>query len=71
MVTRLSGDEPKHLNGHDSAALMLEKESVLSFRVPDPSRHQAYRITSLLAKTRVNEIRVETLPAAQGLAAFW
>jgi hypothetical protein len=64
MVTRLSGDEPKHLNGHDSAALMLEKESVLSFRVLDPSRHQAYRITSLLAKTRVNEIRVKTLPAA-------
>ena len=64
MASRLSGRESERLSGNDSAMLMLEKQSVLSFRVPDPSRHQAYRTGSLLAKTRVNEIQVKTLAAA-------
>jgi hypothetical protein len=64
MAVRLSGRESERLSGNDSAMLMLEKQSVLSFRVPDPSRHQAYRTGSLLAKTRVNEIQVKTLSAA-------
>jgi len=64
MVARLSGRESERLNGHDSTVLMLEKQSVISFRVPDLSRHQAYRTASLLAKTRVNEIQVRPLPAA-------
>src|SRR6266851_9983745 len=64
MVARLSGRESERLNGHDSTVLMLEKQSVISFRVPDLSRHQAYRTASLLAKTRVNEIQVKSLPAA-------
>jgi len=64
MAVRLSGRESERLNGHDSAMLMLEKQSVLSFRVPDRSRHQAYRTGSLLARTRVNQIQVKTLSAA-------
>ncbi len=64
MVARLSGRESERLNGHDSTVLMLEKQSVISFRVPDLSRRQAYRTASLLAKTRVNEIQVKSLPAA-------
>jgi hypothetical protein len=64
MAVRLSGRESERLSGNDSAMLMLEKQSVLSFRVPDLSRHQAYRTSSLLAKTRVNEIQVKTLSAA-------
>ena len=64
MAVRLSGRESERLSGNDSAMLMLEKQSVLSFRVPDLSRHQAYRTGSLLAKTRVNEIQVKTLSAA-------
>jgi hypothetical protein len=64
MAVRLSGRESERLSGNDSAMLMLEKQSVLSFRVPDLSRHQAYRTSSLLAKTQVNEIQVKTLSAA-------
>jgi hypothetical protein len=64
MAVRLSGREAERLSGNDSAILMLEKQSVLSFRVPDLSQRQAYRTGSLLAKTRVNEIQVKTLSAA-------
>ncbi len=64
MAARLSGRESERSTGHDSAVLMLEKQSVVSFRVPDLSRRQAYRTASLLAKTRVNEIQVKPLPAA-------
>jgi hypothetical protein len=64
MAAQLSSRESERLNGHDSAILMLEKQSVLSFRVPERSPHQAYRTRSLLAMTRVNIIQVKTLPAA-------
>jgi hypothetical protein len=64
MAAQLSGHESERLNDHRPAVLMLEKESVLSYRVPDRSRHQTYRTASLLAKTRVNEIQVKPLPAA-------
>ena len=64
MAARLGGRESERLNGRDSAIVMLEKQSVLSFRVPDLSQHQAYRIASLLAKTRVNKIQVKALSAA-------
>jgi hypothetical protein len=64
MAARLGGRESERLNGHDSAIVMLEKQSVVSFRVPDLSQHQADRTASLLAKTRVNKIQVKTLSAA-------
>jgi hypothetical protein len=64
MAARLGGRDSERLNSHDSAIVMLEKQSVVSFRVPDLSQHQAYRTASLLAKTRVNKIQVKTLSAA-------
>ena len=64
LAVRLSGRESERLRGNDSAMLVLEKQSVLSFRVPDLSRHQTYRTGSLMAKTRVNEIQVKMLSAA-------
>jgi Domain of unknown function (DUF4412) len=61
---RLGGRESERLDSHDSTILLLEKQSVVSFRVPDLSWHQAYRTTSLLAETRIDEIQVKTLSAA-------
>jgi hypothetical protein len=62
MIARLSGSEAERSVDNGRASLMLEKESVLSFRVPDPSRHQAYRTASLLVETRVNKIQLKPLP---------
>jgi hypothetical protein len=63
MAMRLGGRQSEP-NRDVSAIVMLEKQSVVSFRVPDLSQHQAYRTASLLAKTRVNKIQVKTLAAA-------
>jgi hypothetical protein len=62
MVARLSGGEAEESANDEKATLMLEKQSVLSFRVPDLTRHQAYRIASLLVETRVNKIQLKPLP---------
>jgi hypothetical protein len=62
MVARLSGRKSDRSGGNDRAALMLEKQSVLSFRVPDPSRSNAYQTASLLTETRVNRIQLKPLP---------
>ena len=39
-----------------------EKQSVLSFRVPDSSRGRTYRTASYLVETRVNKITLQPLP---------
>lgn len=62
MITRISGQQPKLSSGHQPAALMLEKQSVLNIRIPDPSQHRPYRTASLLAETRVNQIELKPLP---------
>jgi hypothetical protein len=62
MVARLSDREAEHSTSNTAASLMLEKQSVLSFRVPDPSGVKAYRTASLLAETRVNKIQLKPLP---------
>lgn len=62
MVARLKGSESERSAGNQTASVMLEKESVLSFRVPDPSRRQAFRTASLLIDTRVNNIQLKPLP---------
>jgi hypothetical protein len=41
---------------------MLEKQSVVTFRVPDLSR-KAYRTASLQTRTQVNQIQLKPLPA--------
>ncbi len=61
MLARLggSGSDPAP---NQADALMLEKQSVVSFRIPDPSQHQTYRTASLSAETRVDQIRLMALP---------
>jgi hypothetical protein len=58
---RLSGVKSERSARDETASLMLEKKSVLSFLVPDPSSRQSYRTASLVVATRVNKIQLETL----------
>jgi hypothetical protein len=62
MVARLSGNKSERSTEDGRASLLLEKESILSFRVPDGSRRQTYRTASLLVETRVNRIQLKPLP---------
>ncbi|MBV8450665.1 MAG: hypothetical protein JOZ29_00125 [Deltaproteobacteria bacterium] len=62
IVTRLSGRKFERPAEKGSAGLMLEKQSVLSFRVPDSSPGRTYRTASYLVETRVNKITVQPLP---------
>jgi hypothetical protein len=63
MITRLDGhkSEEKSIRSK-GAGLILEKKSILSFRVPDRSRGNGYQTTSLVADTRVDKIQSITLP---------
>jgi hypothetical protein len=64
MTARLSGhDSPERSTPLAAAALMLEKKSVVSFRMPDPSLHRGYRTASLSDETQVNQIHLKSLPA--------
>ena len=62
IVTRLSGRKCQCSAENGAAGLMLEKQSVLSFRVPDSSRGRTYRTASYLVATRVNKITLQPLP---------
>ncbi len=62
MIARLNGDASERSSGHEAAGLMLEKQSIVSFRMPDPSRRRPYRTASLLAETRINKIQLKPLP---------
>jgi hypothetical protein len=62
MGTRLSGRKSKRPAKGDTAGLMLEKQSVLSLRVPDRSRRKAFRTASFLTETRVKQIQLQPLP---------
>jgi len=62
MIARLGGHKLKQNSIRtDAAGLILEKQSVLSFRVPDQSRGNIYHTTSIIAETRVNKIQLATL----------
>jgi hypothetical protein len=63
MIARLDDhkSEQKSIRS-DGAGLILEKKSILSFRVPDRSRGNAYQTTSLVAETRVDKIQSISLP---------
>jgi Domain of unknown function (DUF4412) len=61
MVARLHDRGFEHSAEH-AAGVTLDKQSVLSFRVPTLSRGKAYRTASLIAETRVNKIEVQRLP---------
>jgi hypothetical protein len=62
MAARFSGGDSERYADDKTASLMLDKQSILSFRVPDPSGGQAYRTASLLTETRVNKIQLKPLP---------
>ncbi|MBV8136838.1 MAG: hypothetical protein JO121_14580 [Deltaproteobacteria bacterium] len=47
-----------------TAGLVLEQRSTVSFRVPDPTRGDAYRVASFASKTEIREIRLRPLPEA-------
>ena len=63
MIARLGGhrSEEKSIRS-EGASLILEKKSILSFRVPDRSQSNAHQVTSLVAETRVDKIQSITLP---------
>jgi Domain of unknown function (DUF4412) len=62
MVARLHDRGFEHSAEHETAGVTLDKQSVLSFRVPTLSRGKTYRTASLIAETRVNKIEVQRLP---------
>jgi hypothetical protein len=62
MIGRITGRGFERSPEPRVAALMLERQSVLSFRIPDPSRRRPYRMASLLAETRINKIQPKPLP---------
>jgi hypothetical protein len=57
MASGLNGDKSSRSAKNASAALILEKQSVVSFRVPDMSQRNTYRTASLLVKTCLNDIQ--------------
>jgi hypothetical protein len=61
-VTRLSGRKFESPAENRPEGVMLQKQSVLSFRVPDSSRDRTYRTASYLVETRVNKITLQPLP---------
>ena len=62
MITRLGDRMTKGSSRSGAAGLMLEKQSVLKFRLPDPVRADGHYTASLIARTRVNKIRLTPLP---------
>jgi hypothetical protein len=62
LITGLSGSKLKRSTANGPEGLILEKQSVLSFRVPDSSQHRTYHTASLLVETRVNKIMLQPLP---------
>jgi hypothetical protein len=62
MATRLSGRNSKLSAKDGSAGLLLEKQSILSLRVPDLLRRNAFRMASFRAETRVKQIQLQPLP---------
>jgi hypothetical protein len=62
MITRLGDRMTKGSSRSGAAGLMLEKQSVLKFRLPDPVRADGHHTASLIARTRVNKIRLTPLP---------
>jgi hypothetical protein len=63
ITTRLKGQSIDRPTPNRPEGLMLEKQSVLSFRVPDSSPGRAFRTASYLVETRVNKITLQQLPA--------
>jgi hypothetical protein len=63
MLSRLKGGQAGRSPQNDSAAVILERQSIVSVRVPDLSGRKTYRTASLSAKNRVDDIHLKPLPA--------
>jgi uncharacterized protein DUF4412 len=61
ITTQLSGRKFERPTENSPAGLILEKQSVLNFRVPDSSEGRTYRAASYLVETRVNKITLQPL----------
>ncbi len=64
MVARLRGQKSERTPDSRAVGLMLEKQSVVRLRLPDPALHKAYRTALVVAETRVNDIQLKRLAAA-------
>jgi Domain of unknown function (DUF4412) len=62
IVTQLSGRKFERPTENGPAGLILEKQSVLNFRIPNSSEGRTYRTASYLVETRVNKITLQPLP---------
>ena len=62
MMVRLGGHKFERSGRSANPGLMLEKQSVLSFSLPNPLQGRPYRTTSVIAKTRINKIQLASLP---------
>jgi hypothetical protein len=63
MRSRLVGGKSAGSAENHAAALVLEQQSSVSFRVPDTSGNNAYQVGSLLSKTQISDIQLKRLPA--------
>jgi hypothetical protein len=61
MISRLQGVKPGSL-ANEPAAIVLEKQSVISIRMPAPLPH-GHQFTSEVTRTRVDRIKIKALPA--------
>lgn len=63
MIARLGGHHSKAKSIRtDGAGLILEKQAIVSFHVPDQSPSSVYHTASLVAETRVSKIQSVPLP---------
>jgi hypothetical protein len=61
MATELTGLKSPGAATDNASVVVLEKQSIVSFRMPESSRRNDYRTISLLTRTRVNEIQTKRL----------
>jgi hypothetical protein len=61
MEAQLGNHKATQRPDSSGTALMLEKQSVVSFRVPEISPGKRYRTISVMTKTRINQIETKKL----------
>ena len=61
MAAELTGRKSPGAATDNASVVVLQKQSVVSFRTPESSRANDYRTISLLTRTRVNQIQTRQL----------
>lgn len=65
MMRQLTGTNPQKSAEDKSAGMVLEENSVLEVRMPTaPGQNRAVRELSVISKRRVNDVKLQQLPAA-------